>query len=60
MLPTSSKEDVVMRVERLWARTVMYFGPAFFIIVIFACGVMMMYMTPGYRGKIALTRRRKL
>ena len=28
----------------------MYFGPAFFIVMIFACGVMMMYMTRGYRG----------
>ena len=38
----------------------MYFGPAFFIIMIFACGVMMMYMARGYRGEIALTWRRKL
>ena len=37
-------------VERLWAGTVDVFGPAFFIVMIFACGVMMMYMTRGYRG----------
>lgn len=28
----------------------MYFGPAFFIVMIFAFGVMIMYMTRGYRG----------
>ena len=59
MLPTSSKEDVVMWWNDYGPGPWMYFGPAFFIIMIFACGVMMMYMTRGYREEIALTRRRK-
>ena len=28
----------------------MYFGPVFFIVMIFACGVMMMYMMRGRHG----------
>ena len=28
----------------------MYFGPVFFIIMIFACGVMMLYMMRGRHG----------
>ena len=50
MLPTSSKEDVMMWWNDYGPEPWMYFGPAFFIVMIFACGVMMMYMTRGYRG----------
>ena len=28
----------------------MYFGPVFIVVMIFACGVMMMYMMRGHRG----------
>jgi len=33
-----------------WPGPLMYFGPVFFIVMIFACGVMMMYMMRGRRG----------
>ncbi len=28
----------------------MYFGPVFFIVIIFACGVVLMYLTRGRHG----------
>jgi putative membrane protein len=49
MLPRHPKEDAMW-----WSYygpgPWMYFGPVFFIVMIFACGVMMMYMMRGRRG----------
>ncbi|HEY1475469.1 MAG TPA: SHOCT domain-containing protein [Pseudolabrys sp.] len=33
-----------------WPGPMIHFGPVFFIVVIFACGVMMIYMMRGRRG----------
>jgi putative membrane protein len=51
MLPHHPKEDVMMWWwEGYGPGPWMYLGPVFFVVMLFACGVMMMYMMRGRQG----------